>query len=397
MSLVSTINRLIKASYLLVFLSTLFLAASVSSTFGYKQHQHGGREREEEERDNPFYFPSQMFQSRFKSDEGGFYVLEKFTKRRQSEAIRGVENYRLAIFEAKPSTLILFFHTTVMLKQFTLFSMGSCRGYNLFINEDNDETLRIAKLLQPVNSPSRFEEFFPSVFSAMTFLNGIVMRASKEQLKALSEQGPSASRKAIGSKSIINLPTQKPVHSNNYGKFYEARPGDFNGKFSYIEINQEEAIMMPHYNSKSIYLMMVVEGRGRYEMAGTCPHLRSQGQEESMDQVQEIQQYRKFSADLSPGNVFVIPAAHPAAIVAQNNNNNNGNQNQNLRLVGFGINAQNNMRNFLPGQENNIMKEMEREAKQLAFGQEMEQIFSKQKQSYFVPIQQSRLASALDF
>ncbi|KAL6292033.1 hypothetical protein ACE6H2_000175 [Prunus campanulata] len=121
-----------------------------------------------------------------------------------------------------------------------------------------------------------------------------------------------------------------------------------------------------------------------------------------MDQVQEIQQYRKFSADLSPGNVFVIPAAHPAvvvfaAIVAQNNNNNNGNQNQNLRLVGFGINAQNNMRNFLPGQENNIMKEMEREAKQLAFGQEMEQIFSKQKQSYFVPIQQSRLASALDF
>lgn len=43
------------------------------------------------------------------------------------------------------------------------------------------------------------------------------------------------------------------------------------------------------------------------------------------------------------------------------------------------------------------MKEMEREAKQLAFDQEMEQIFSKQKQSYFVPIQQSSLASALDF
>ncbi|CAB4292089.1 unnamed protein product [Prunus armeniaca] len=97
---------------------------------------------------------------------------------------------------------------------------------------------------------------------------------------------------------------------------------------------------------------MVVEGRGRYEIAGTCPHLRSQGQEESMDQVQEIQQYRKFSADLSPGDVFVIPAAHPTVIVAQNNNNNNnGNQNQNLRLAGFGINAQNNMRNFLAGQE----------------------------------------------
>lgn len=54
------------------------------------------------------------------------------------------------------------------------------------------------------------------------------------------------------------------------------------------------------------------------------------------------------------------------------------------------------LRYIFVGQEN-IMKEMEREAKQLVFGQEMEQIFSKQKQSYFVPIQQSRLASALDF
>ncbi|BBG93753.1 hypothetical protein Prudu_001856 [Prunus dulcis] len=99
----------IKASNLLVFLSTLFLAASVSSTFGYKQHQHGGREKEEEERDNPFYFASQMFKSRFKSDEGGFYGLEKFTKR-QSEALRRVKNYWMAIFEAKPNTFVLPHH-----------------------------------------------------------------------------------------------------------------------------------------------------------------------------------------------------------------------------------------------------------------------------------------------
>ncbi|PQQ11126.1 vicilin GC72-A [Prunus yedoensis var. nudiflora] len=235
----------IKASYLLVFLSTLFLAASVSSTFGYKQHQHGGREREEEGRDNPFYFPSQMFQSRFKSDEGGFYVLEKFTKRRQSEALHGVENYRLAIFEAKPSTFVLPHHCDA-----EAIYIGSCRGYNLLVNEDNDVTLRIAKLLQPVNSPSRFEtprEQLERAFGQQS-RQGIVMRASKEQLRALSEQGSSASCKAIGSKSIINLPTQKPVHSDNYGKFYEARPEDFNGKFSYIEINQANQTLVPRRN-----------------------------------------------------------------------------------------------------------------------------------------------------
>lgn len=46
--------------------------------------------------------------------------------------------------------------------------------------------------------------------------------------------------------------------------------------------------------------------------------------------------------------------------------------------------------------------QMDREARQLAFGPEMEQIFSKQQQSYFVPTQQGRsrnhhLSSILEF
>ncbi|KAH0994098.1 hypothetical protein GBA52_005581 [Prunus armeniaca] len=107
-------------------------------------------------------------------------------------------------------------------------------------------------------------------------------------------------------------------------------------------------------------------------------------QEEQADQ--QSGAYVKVSGKLSLGDVFVIPAGHPVSIVAQNNNpTNNGNQNQNLRIVGFGINAGNNMRNFLAGQEGNIMKQMEREATQLTFGQEMEQILTSQKQSYFVP------------
>lgn len=99
--------------------------------------------------------------------------------------------------------------------------------------------------------------------------------------------------------------------------------------------------------------MMVVDGMGYFEMA--CPKFTIPASEEEMEYQEEQadQQsgvYSKVSGKLSLGDVFVIPAGHPVSIVAQNNNNNNGgNQNQNLRIVGFGINAGNNMRNFLAG------------------------------------------------
>jgi len=50
----------------------------------------------------------------------------------------------------------------------------------------------------------------------------------------------------------------------------------------------------------------------------------------------EVQNYR---AELSEDDVFVIPAAHPVAINATSN----------LNFIAFGINAENNQRNFLAG------------------------------------------------
>lgn len=48
------------------------------------------------------------------------------------------------------------------------------------------------------------------------------------------------------------------------------------------------------------------------------------------------------------------------------------------------------------------MQQMDREAKQLAFGQEMERIFGEQQESYFVPTKKGRgrshpLSSTLEF
>lgn len=98
---------------------------------------------------------------------------------------------------------------------------------------------------------------------------------------------------------------------------------------------------------------MVVEGNARFEMA--CPHLGRQGRgqgprgkrrERTQEQEQEQEQegdvhYQNVRGNLKVGDVLVIPASHPITFVATGGSN--------LRLVGFGINAQNNKKNFLAG------------------------------------------------
>lgn len=110
------------------------------------------------------------------------------------------------------------------------------------------------------------------------------------------------------------------------------------------------SVLVPHYNSKSTIVAVVEQGQGRIEMA--CPHVGRQGQQGSegrgspREEQQEEEseggvQYQKVSTELSPGDVFIIPAGHPHAVIAS--------QNENLRAVGFGINGWNNQRNFLAG------------------------------------------------
>lgn len=187
--------------------------------------------------------------------------------------------------------------------------------------------------------------------------------------------------------------------------------------------------MVPHYNSRATVVVYVVEGTGRFEMA--CPHISSQRQDyrgrregEEEEEEESSGEFHRVSARLSPGDAFVIPAGHPIAVVASDR--------ENLRLVGFGINGKNNQRNFLAGKrsimliddqellkfnysvfvyvgQENIIKQMEREAKELAFNlprEEIEKIFGNQRESYFVPKERQSqrgqgrdhpLASILDF
>lgn len=84
--------------------------------------------------------------------------------------------------------------------------------------------------------------------------------------------------------------------------------------------------MAPHYNSRTTYVVLVEEGSGYFEIAS--PHLAEQSD-------------KKVGSRLSKGDLFVVPAGHPVALVAA--------KNESIRAIGFGINAQNNQRNFLAG------------------------------------------------
>lgn len=117
-------------------------------------------------------------------------------------------------------------------------------------------------------------------------------------------------------------------------------------------------MMVPHFNSRATWVVFVSEGTGSFEMG--CPHV--QGSQWQRGRREEERQWRReeerelsdersdrierIAGRLSQGGVLVIPAGHPIAIMAS--------PNENLRLVGFGINAENNKRNFLAGKLSKI-------------------------------------------
>ncbi|XP_050219262.1 vicilin Jug r 2.0101 [Mercurialis annua] len=397
------------------------------------------REIERQQRDNPYYFHSQRLQSRFRTEEGHIRVLEQFTK--SSELLRGIENYRLSLMEASPNTFVVPHHCDAESLVVVLNGKGTIsyvlrdkrETYNLetgdvvkipagatvyMINHDNNEKLSLAKLFVPVNVPGRFMEYFAAggenpesfytVFSNDVLeaaldtprdeLNklfgqqtqGVILKASQKQLKALTGRVSSSSSSRQKSQGPFNLLNQRPLYSNRYGNLMEASPNDYKQlqdidvSVSFAEINKG-SLMVPHYNSRATMIVLVVEGSGRMEMA--CPHLASQRQEQEQEQDRTTarKQYQKISSDLSTGDVFIVPAGHPIAILAS--------QNENLQTLAFGINAWSNERNFLAGQKDNIMKQIEREANELSFNapaELIEKIFRNQKESHFVPQQSQR-------
>ncbi|KAJ3698819.1 hypothetical protein LUZ61_002524 [Rhynchospora tenuis] len=439
--------------------------------------EHGGRdlnprrweeEEEGEERQNPYVFKREHFKHKLRTEHGNVRVLTNFAKR--SKLLLGIANYRIVLLELNPRTFVLPNHwdaddicyvvkgrgTVTVLKKEEKQSHSIRQGDIMkvdsgsvvyVINSDSRDKLIIAKLVNPVSTPGKFETFFGAggenpesfyrsfsdevleaafntererierVFGKQR--RGPIVRASEEQIRSMtretSEGGhhwPFGEGGRFGeSRGPFNILRKRPTYSNQFGQLHEADANDYRPLEELdVKINlaniSSGSMEAPTYNSRSTMIAVVVGGRGWVEIV--CPHLgkqsetgtgRSRGRygdneddddddddddDESGQHGQKGQRYRTIRAKLSPGTVFVVPAGHPFAKIAS--------RDENIQIMCFNVPAEKNERVFLAGR-NNVMSKMEREAKELAFdtsAREVDELFNSQREEAFMPGPESR-------
>nr|DAD26215.1 TPA_asm: hypothetical protein HUJ06_027683 [Nelumbo nucifera] len=115
-------------------------------------------------------------------------------------------------------------------------------------------------------------------------------------------------------------------------------------------------MLAPLYNTRLTRIAFVVKGSGWWEMA--CLHISSQNQRGREGEGDGVQ-YEKGNSRVSSNTGFIIPLGHVFTVVAS--------EKENLQIIVFGVNAQDNKRNFIARKEHNVMKQMDKEAKELAF------------------------------
>nr|P13915.1 RecName: Full=Convicilin; Flags: Precursor [Pisum sativum]CAA29695.1 unnamed protein product [Pisum sativum] len=412
-----------------------------------RRHQREGEEEERssesQEHRNPFLFKSNKFLTLFENENGHIRRLQRFDKR--SDLFENLQNYRLVEYRAKPHTIFLPQHIDADLilvvlngkAILTVLSPNDRNSYNLergdtikipagttsyLVNQDDEEDLRVVDFVIPVNRPGKFEAFGLSE-NKNQYLRGFsknileaslntkyetiekvlleeqekkpqqlrdrkrtqqgeerdaIIKVSREQIEELRKLAKSSSKKSLPSEfEPFNLRSHKPEYSNKFGKLFEITPEkkypqlqDLDILVSCVEINKG-ALMLPHYNSRAIVVLLVNEGKGNLELLG----LKNE-QQEREDRKERNNEVQRYEARLSPGDVVIIPAGHPVAISASSN----------LNLLGFGINAKNNQRNFLSGSDDNVISQIENPVKELTFpgsSQEVNRLIKNQKQSHF--------------
>ncbi|TVU45814.1 hypothetical protein EJB05_05317, partial [Eragrostis curvula] len=262
---------------------------------------------------------------------------------------------------------------------------------------------------------------------------GIIVRASEQQVRELRRH---ASEGGHGqhwplppfgeSHGPYNLLEQRPRISNRHGQLYEADERSFRDlaehdiRVSLVNITAG-SMSAPFYNTRSIKIAYVVEGEGHAEIV--CPHLshggqsqhgrwserrerqgrssegrrreqreseeeeerwREKGSESEESEEQAGQGYQTIRARLSRGTVFVVPVGHPVVEVASRDSN--------LQIACFEVQANQNERVYLAGQ-NNVLRKLDNAAKELAFAasqKEVDEVLDAQRdQGFFAGPEQS--------
>ncbi|XP_026419838.1 vicilin-like antimicrobial peptides 2-3 [Papaver somniferum] len=410
------------------------------------------RQQEKGQRDvrhgnNPYFYDEQSFIDRYSTQEGYIRILPKFTE--QSNLLGGIENYRLAIFQANPNTFVIPSHWDADAVLFVVKGRGTIslvrqqnrESYNLkqgdvlrvpvgslvyMINRDNSETLQIGKILVTVSTPGQVREFFSSgdhepesfyrvfsndilesafntprerldrLFGQQT--QGVIIRASQEQVRELGRHASSSSeeghfwpkRGGQSSSGPFNILNKRATYSNNYGQLYEVDGNEYK-QLQDLDLGvsftniSQGGMLGPYYNTRSTKVLLVVEGNGRFEMA--CPHLSKQSQRQQRGR-QEFEEEREQGQGVHYEKVSARLSPRSVFIVpAGHPVAIVASQNQNLQIVAFEINAQGNQRNFLAGRES-VINQMEKVAMELGFNvpsSEVQEILNKQRESFFLP------------
>nr|P80463.2 RecName: Full=Phaseolin; Flags: Precursor [Phaseolus lunatus]AAA99532.1 phaseolin [Phaseolus lunatus] len=398
---------MMRARVPLLLLGILFLA-SLSASFAISLREHN------ESQDNPFYFSSDnSWQTLFKNQYGHIRVLQSFDQ--HSERLQNLEDYRLVEFMSKPETLLLpqqadaEFLLVVRSGSalLALVKPGGTIIYSLkqqdtlkipagtiffLINPQNNEDLRIIKLAMTVNNPQIQDFFLSSTEAQQSYLygfrkdildasfnspieeinrllfaeegrqEGVIVNIGSDLIQELSRHAKSSSRKSLDHNSLDI--------SNEWGNLTDIVYNSLDVLLTYVEI-KEGGLFVPHYNSKAIVILVVEEGVAKVELVGP------KREKESL----ELETYR---ADVSEGDVFVIPAAYPVAIKAISN----------VNFTSFGINANNNYRILLTGkggptgkEDNIISAGINPDVLGLMFpgsGEDVQKLFNNQNLSHFV-------------
>ncbi|CAH8375604.1 unnamed protein product [Eruca vesicaria subsp. sativa] len=301
---------------------------------------------------------------------------------------------------------------------------------HFFANTNSTVPLRLAKIAVPANVPGHFQVFFPahSQFHQSYFTGfskdvltasfnvpeellgglirgpqqgqGIMRRVSPDQIKELTKHATSPSNKDKDKKdkhkdrstfmSPFNLLTQDAIYSNKFGHYHEAHPKRFSQlqdlgiAVGWVNMTQG-SLFLPQFNSETTFVTFVENGCARFEMASPYTFQGDQQQQPWFGPGQEEEteeemggQVHKIVSRVCKGEVFILPAGHPFAILSQD---------QNFVAVGFGIHASNSNRTFLAGQDN-MLSNLNTVATRLSFGlgsKMAEKLFTSQNYSHFAP------------
>ncbi|KAL5060578.1 hypothetical protein RYX36_032182, partial [Vicia faba] len=237
-------------------------------------------------------------------------------------------------------------------------------------NRDDNEDLRVLDLAIPVNRPGQLQTNYDEIEEIILEeqeqdpqhrrilrdrrqeinKEDVIVKVSREQIEELGRNAKPSSKSSVSSKfEPFKLRSRNPIYSNKFGKFFEITPEknpqlqDLNIFVNSVEI-KEESLLLQNYNSRAIVIVTDNEGKRDFKLVGqrneNQQEKREENDKEEEQKEEEIsKQVQRYRARLSAGDVFVIPAGHPYAI----------NSSSDLNLIGFGINDENNQRNFFAG------------------------------------------------